>query len=75
VTQLGVTYYWYSGIGSVLMYLLFEGYSVPNMEARNLAKRPAYAAYQKRVSRLFLWFRREDEDQKSLLGNNKVQVV
>jgi steroid 5-alpha reductase family enzyme len=72
VTQLGVVYYWPPIFGSVIMYLLFDCYSVPNMEARNLAKRPAYAAYQKRVSRLFLWFRKEGDDQASLLGNNKV---
>jgi len=45
------TYYW-TGIGALGMIILFVFISIPMMEKRNLAKRPAYQEYIDRVSML-----------------------
>jgi steroid 5-alpha reductase family enzyme len=52
--------WWWTVIGPLAMVALFAGVSVPLMEKRNLARRPDYAAYQRRVAMLVpgLAFRR-----------------
>lgn len=62
VMQMGVVpAYWYTIAGPVSMTLLFAGISIPMMEKHILATRPAYANYQKEVSVLVPWFRREGQ--------------
>ena len=48
--------YWWTIIGPVAITLLFIAVSIPMMEKRQTAKRPAYAEYRKRVSAFILWF-------------------
>ncbi len=48
---------WYTVAGPVAMTLLFTCISIPMMEKRLLASRPAYAGYKKKVSMLVPWFR------------------
>ena len=43
---------WWTGIGFVSMIALFVGASIPMAEKRSLARRPAYAEHQKKVSML-----------------------
>lgn len=50
---------WYFGLGAVLMILLFNVVSIPMMEKRQLQRRPDYKDYQKKTSRLLLWFPKE----------------
>lgn len=45
---------WYYAIGMVSVAVLFNVVSVPMMEKRQLARRPAYQAYRKETSRLLL---------------------
>lgn len=45
---------WYYGIGFLSVAVMFEVISVPLMEKRQLSRRPAYADYRKRTSRLLL---------------------
>jgi steroid 5-alpha reductase family enzyme len=45
--------WWWTVIGPLAMTGLFVGVSIPMMEARSLARRPAYASYQKQVPMLF----------------------
>ena len=45
---------WYRGLGFVSIIALFLIVSIPLMERHNLARRPDYAAYRKRTSRLLL---------------------
>ncbi len=49
-------YYW-TGVGFLAMFLLFQFISIPMMDSRMVKKRPAYAAHMKKVSRLVPWFR------------------
>ncbi len=50
--------YWWAIVGPVAMLLLFLGISIPIMERHLLARRPAYAEYQRRVSPFFPWVSR-----------------
>jgi steroid 5-alpha reductase family enzyme len=47
--------YWWTGIGAVLMLVMFLFASVPMMEKRMFEKRAGYAEYRQRVSVFFLW--------------------
>lgn len=44
--------YWYLGVGCLSVIILFNTVSIPLMEKRQLSRRPEYAAYRKRTSRL-----------------------
>lgn len=48
---------WWTGIGWLSMFLLFWFISIPMMDKRMCERRPAYAEFMKRSSRLFLWRR------------------
>jgi steroid 5-alpha reductase family enzyme len=50
--------YWWTIAGPLAITLLFTTISVPMMDKRNLASRPAYAEHQKKVPALFPWFPR-----------------
>ena len=45
---------WYMGLGFLLIEALFLFVSIPMMEKHNTERRPDYADYQRRTSRLFL---------------------
>lgn len=45
---------WYYGAGFAAVALMFETISIPLMEKRQLTRRPAYADYRKKTSRLLL---------------------
>jgi steroid 5-alpha reductase family enzyme len=47
---------WWSVVGPLVITALFLFISIPMMERHLLARRPAYAEYQRRVSRLLPWF-------------------
>ena len=49
----------YTWVGALSIYLLFEIITISMMERHLLKKRPIYAVQQKRVSRLWFWFRNE----------------
>jgi len=44
--------YWWTGVGALAINLLFVFISIPMMDARHMAKRPAYAAHMERVPAL-----------------------
>jgi steroid 5-alpha reductase family enzyme len=44
--------WWWTLVGPVLIVVMFLSASIPMMEQRSLARRPAYADYQKRVAML-----------------------
>ncbi len=46
---------WITGLGALANTLLFVFISIPLMEKRQLARKPAYAAYRRRTSALLLW--------------------
>ena len=46
---------WWAWLGSLVMVAMFLGASIPMKEARMLARRPAYAERQRRVSLLIPW--------------------
>lgn len=46
---------WWAGSGVLAIVLLFFFISIPMIDARMRARRPGYAAYEKRVSRLVPW--------------------
>lgn len=46
--------YWYYGIGSLAVAILFNVVSIPLMEKRQLSRRPQYADYKRITSRLLL---------------------
>jgi steroid 5-alpha reductase family enzyme len=48
--------YWWTIIGPVSITLLFTTISIPMIEKRHLARRPDYAAHQKRVAPFLPWF-------------------
>ena len=48
--------YWWTGIGCLAMYIMFQFGTLPMMERRNLARRPDYAEVMKRVPQLIPWF-------------------
>jgi steroid 5-alpha reductase family enzyme len=50
--------YWWTIAGPLAITLLFTTISVPMMDKRNLASRPAYEEHRKRVPALFPWFPR-----------------
>lgn len=50
-----ISYYW-AIIGPISITILFNTVSIPLMEQRNLARKPDYANYKKKVSRLIPWF-------------------
>lgn len=45
----------WTGIGALAMIILFVGISIPMMEKRQLANKPEYADYKRRVSSLIPW--------------------
>jgi steroid 5-alpha reductase family enzyme len=49
---------WWTGIGVVVILLMFLFASIPMMEERTLRSKPHYAAQIKTVSVLVPWFRR-----------------
>jgi steroid 5-alpha reductase family enzyme len=49
-----LTYFW-AIIGPVSITVLFNILSIPMMERRNLERKPAYAIYKKKVSKLIPW--------------------
>lgn len=48
--------YWWSGLGAVLITLLFLGISIPMIDRRMRARRPGYRNYEAQVSALVPWF-------------------
>jgi steroid 5-alpha reductase family enzyme len=50
--------YWWTIVGPLAITLLFTTISVPMMDKRSLARRPAYREHQKKVPALFPRFRR-----------------
>lgn len=59
VMALGADYnYYWTGIGSLSVFCLFQFISIPMMEKRMIKKRPLYKAQIKNVSAFFLWFRK-----------------
>ena len=52
--------YW-TGIGHLLNFCLFNFYSVPAMEKHLLKRVPEYSIQQRVVSRLIPWFRSESK--------------
>lgn len=48
------TEYWYYGIGSLSVCILFNVVSIPLMESRQSKRRPQYKEYQEKTSRLLL---------------------
>jgi steroid 5-alpha reductase family enzyme len=50
--------YWWTIAGPLAITLLFTTISIPMMDKRNLARRPAYEEHRKRVPALFPWFPR-----------------
>ena len=48
-------WYW-TGIGTLAMFLLFWFISIPMIDKRMVKSRPTYATHMKRVSRLIPWF-------------------
>ncbi len=53
---------WLSGLGSAVMVLLFVGVSIPMIDKRQLANKPAYAIYQAEVPSLVPSLRRVPRD-------------
>jgi steroid 5-alpha reductase family enzyme len=51
---------WWYAAGAVAITTMFLAVSIPLMEKRSLARRPAYALLQRRVSMIVPWFRRKD---------------
>ncbi|MEO5730333.1 MAG: DUF1295 domain-containing protein [Byssovorax sp.] len=49
---------WWAGIGALAINLLFVFASIPMLDRRSAARRPAYAAHMLRVSALVPWFPR-----------------
>ncbi len=49
---------WWHVIGALAITAMFVGATIPLMERRSLARRPAYAAHQRTVSMLVPWFPR-----------------
>lgn len=49
---------WWVGIGALAITLLFVFVSIPMLDRRSAARRPAYAEHMKRVSALVPWFPR-----------------
>lgn len=47
---------WWAGAGALAIVVLFLVVSIPMIDARMKRRRPGYAAYAKRVSRLVPWF-------------------
>ena len=47
---------WWTGVGFVLMIVLFVTASIPLAEKRSLKRRPHFAEHQKRVSMIVPWF-------------------
>ena len=48
--------WWWTAAGPASITLLFLFISIPLLEKRQAARRPAYAAYRRRVSAFFPWF-------------------
>lgn len=46
--------YWYYCVGFVVIAIMFNTISIPLMEKRQLARRPEYAEYRRRTSRLLI---------------------
>jgi steroid 5-alpha reductase family enzyme len=53
-----LTYYW-AIIGPVSITVLFNILSIPMMETRNLERKPDYAIYKKKVSKLIPWIQKK----------------
>jgi len=49
---------WWSGVGAAAITALFVFASIPLLDRRSAARRPAYAEHMKRVSALVPWFPR-----------------
>ncbi len=52
-------------IGPIAITLLFLFISIPMMEERSLKRRPTFKEYQKRVSKLLLWFPKKVNDRRT----------
>jgi len=52
---------WWHAVGATAITVMFVFVSIPMMERRSIARRPAYRAYQLAVSRLVPWFPRRDQ--------------
>lgn len=50
---------WWAGSGALAITLLFVFASIPMLDRRSVARRPAYAEHMKRVSALVPWFPRK----------------
>ena len=50
-------YYW-TGIGSLAIFCLFQFISIPMMDERMVQKRPKYAAHMEKAARFIPWFRK-----------------
>ena len=51
---------WITIIGPIAMTLLFFFISIPMMEKYVISSKPGYLEYKKKVSMLFIWFRKEN---------------
>ncbi|MHA1307127.1 MAG: DUF1295 domain-containing protein [Candidatus Heimdallarchaeota archaeon] len=51
--------WWWTVAGGIAMIILFIFISIPLLENKQLAKRPEYADYKKRVSMFIPWFPRK----------------
>jgi steroid 5-alpha reductase family enzyme len=51
---------WWTGVGALAITVLFVFASIPMLDRRSLAGRPAYADHMKRVSALVPWFPKKD---------------
>jgi steroid 5-alpha reductase family enzyme len=60
---------WVYGGGALAIVCLILFYSIPVMEDRMRTKKPAYVAYQQRVSKLIFWIRTQDRE------NDQVEML
>ena len=70
IMDIGTNSLWnWTWVGPLSIFLLFELGTIPMMENHLLERRPTYVIQQKRVNRLFLWFRNEKaaEEHRHLL--------
>ena len=55
----GTPFQWWYASGAIAMLLLFNFISVPMIDKRMKARKPAYAEYMRKTSPLFIWFARK----------------
>lgn len=53
--------FWWMIIGPISITILFNVVSIPLMEKRNMKRKPTYAEYKNKVSRLIPWFRKSGQ--------------